>query len=633
MNDSVKDQGTTGFDPSINLTQTLRKLSVPKTPVDNACCGTNARLLLLSTDKDVRKWGVRWLSREGLQVELPEQPAAGLQIAREMQPNVIVVDATLRDVSGAPLYKMLSEAADLTAAVFVLCPNERDVVALLDSDIHDIVRKPYNWQLVGKRAVAACLAVATSARLAQTEESLQKSLQLASAARSMLRNRELFEPVTGLPNKTKFLDLLRRGMAASDRDGNELAVFVIGFTRFRLVIEAMGQEQADKALTQFGRNLADCLHQCGRVKRGGKGLRTSAAATLDQFRFALMMTCPDGQSELREFKDILLDELSRPVEIDGQTVYLSACVGIATYPQDADNVDELLQRADNAMRDAQSRGGGFRYFCAETDAAAARKLSIEHRLHEALDQGDLTVAYQPITDTARSSVSAAEALLRWPQSDGGFIPPDEFIPVAEESGLILRAGEFVLNEACRQLREWQDNGLRLPRICVNVARTQLNSFGFAPFVAGTLAKYEIEPERLELEISERGVLAGNAHVLQQLQELKKIGVRLSIDDFGTGDTALGHLKNLPIDALKIDRSYIAGMGQDNKDAAIATAMATLGHQLELDVIAEGVETQEQLTSIAGMGCTEYQGFLVSRPVPAADFAALFGRLRRPAKPI
>jgi diguanylate cyclase (GGDEF)-like protein len=473
--------------------------------------------------------------------------------------------------------------------------------------------------------VAACNAAATSARLVKTGESLRRSLQLAEAARGMLRKQQSFEPVTGLPNKTKFMDLLRRGMAASERDGNELAVFVIGFTRFRLVIEAMGQEHADAALTQFGRNLADCLHRAGRAQRVGGGLRTSAAATLDQFRFALMMTCPGGQEELHEFQEVILDELSRPIEIDGQTVYLSACVGIALYPQDAATVDQLLQRADNAMRDAQGRGGGFRYFCAETDAAAARKLAIEHKLHEALDQGDLTVAYQPITDTASGLVSAAEALLRWPQPDGGFIGPDEFIPVAEESGLILRAGELVLDEACRQLREWDDKGLRLPRICVNVARVQLNSVGFAPFVAGVLAKYELDPARVELEISERGVLSGNADVLRQLQELKKIGVRLSIDDFGTGDSALGYLKDLPIDALKIDRSYIAGMELDTRDAAIATAMATLGQKLDLAVIAEGVETQEQLASIAGIGCTEYQGFLVSRPVPAADFAALFGK--------
>jgi predicted signal transduction protein with EAL and GGDEF domain len=421
------------------------------------------------------------------------------------------------------------------------------------------------------------------------------------------------------------MDLLRRGMAAVDRDGSALAVFVVGFTRFRLVIEAMGQEQADKALSRFGRNLAYCLQKSGGSQSIGSGLRTSAAATLDQFRFALMMTWPGGLEELNDLQELLLDELSHPVEIDGQTVYLSACVGISIYPQDADNVDQLLQRADNAMRDAQSRGGGFRYYCAETDAAAARKLGIEHKLHEALDQGLLTVAYQPISDTATGCISAAEALVRWPQPDGSFIPPDEFIPVAEESGLILRAGEFVLDEACRQLYLWQDRGLRLPRMCVNVAKTQLNSVGFAPFVAATLAKYKLEPARLELEISERGVLSGNTDARQQLHKLKKIGVRLSIDDFGTGDSALGYLKNLPIDALKIDRSYVAGMGLDLTDAAIATAMATLGRQLRLDVIAEGVETQEQLASIAGIGCSAYQGYLVSEPVFAADFAALFGK--------
>ncbi len=623
MKDRRRTRGAPAAADRIDFTQTLRRLSGPIESSNRERPAPRTQVLLLSRDRDAEKWGKRWLTSEGLRVEIPEQPATGLDIARSLRPDVIVVDATLRDATGMPLYAVLAEAADVTAPIIVLCPGERDVAALLDADFYDIVRKPYNWRLVGKRAANACQAADVRSRLAHTEESLGKSLQLAEAARSLLRSHQSIEPVTGLPNKTKFMDLLKRGMAAADRDGNDLAVFVIGFTRFRLVIEAMGQEQADLALTQFGRNLAECLSEAGRSQRQGTGLRTAAAATLDQFRFALMMTCPGGQGELQEFQEKLLDELSRPIQIEGQTVYLSACVGIAVYPQDAANVDQLLQRADNAMRDAQGRGGGFRYFCAETDAAAARKLAIEHRLHEALDQGTLTLAYQPISDTLSGEVKAAEALLRWQLADGSFIPPDEFIPVAEESGLILRAGEFALDEACRQLREWHDGGLRLPRMCVNIARAQLNSVGFAPYVADVVRKHRLHPAQLELEISERGVLSGNADALRQLHALKELGVRLSIDDFGTGDAALGYLKNLPIDALKIDRSYVAGMAEDKQDEAIATAMATLGRQLHLDVIAEGVETREQLARIAGIGCTEYQGFLVSEAVSSTDFAAFF----------
>ena len=630
MTKSIFDKGAAAAGEQIDLTQTIRRLSVPVEPTDEALSCRNSSVLLLSRDRDAQKWGQRWLAQEGLRVEVPPHPANGLEIARELNPGVIVVDAGVRDVSGVLLHKVLVEAADVIAPIIVLCPGERDVAALLDADYHDIVRKPYNWRLVGKRAANACISAVARSHLSETQESLRKALELADAARKLLRSHQSFEPVTGLPNKSKFMDLLKRGMAAADRDSTELAVFVIGFTRFRLVIEAMGQKQADMALTQFGSNLANCLNQANSVVPGKQsGLRTAAAATLDQFRFALMMTCPGGQDELHQFQEKLLDELSRPIQIDGQTVYLAACVGIAIYPQDAETSDQLLQRADNAMRDAQGRGGGFRFFCAETDAAAARKLAIEHKLHEALDQDELTLAYQPISDTESGLVKGAEALLRWPQPDGSFIPPDEFIPVAEESGLILRAGEFVLDEACRQLREWHDSGLYLPRICVNVARAQLNNIGFAPFVASVISKRGLKPSQLELEISERGVLSGNADVLRQLHELKDLGVRLSIDDFGTGDSALGYLKDLPIDALKIDRSYVSGMDRDKTDEAIATAMATLGQQLDLDVIAEGVETQEQLATVAGMGCTEYQGFLVSHAVPAADFAAMFNKPQVP----
>ena len=296
MNDTVKNRDTSAFDPNIDLTQTLRRLSVPTDPGDAECCGSDSSVLLLSKDNDARKWGKRWIGGEGLQVIIPEQPAAGLQFARDTQASVIVVDAALRDMTGLPLYSVLADAADVLAPIIVLCQGERDVAALLDAGSYEIVRRPYNWRLIGKRVVTACRAAETRARLARVEESLGKSLRLANAARGMLRERQSFEPVTGLPNKTKFMDLLKRGMGAADRDGSELAVFVVGFTRFRLVIEAMGQEHADAALKQFGRNLSDCLHRAGRSQRVGKGLRTSAAATLDQFRFALMTTCPGAVS-------------------------------------------------------------------------------------------------------------------------------------------------------------------------------------------------------------------------------------------------------------------------------------------------------------------------------------------------
>ena len=389
----------------------------------------------------------------------------------------------------------------------------------------------------------------------------------------------------------------------------------------------MGQEQADRVLTQIGRNLNECLGQAAHdFELTNSGLRTAAIASLDQFRFGLMMTISSNDDVLATFQQQLFDTLSRPIQIEGQVVHLSVCLGVALYPQDADDVDSLLQRADNAMRDAQSRGGGFKFYCSETDAAAARKLKLEHMLHEALDRNELSLAYQPIVDVSTGEICAAEALLRWRQPDGSYVPPEEFVAVAEESGLMIRTGEYALDTACKQLAEWRQSGMPLPRICVNVAKVQLMSSGFTQSVRRILDKHALQPGDLELEISERGVLSGDYDVITQLHELKSLGVKLSIDDFGTGDSAIAYLKELPVDVLKIDRSYIAGLADDGKEAAIASAMVALGQRLNLAVVAEGVETEAQLAVLNELGCDYFQGFLTTKPLPPDSFSAYLQKL-------
>jgi EAL domain-containing protein (putative c-di-GMP-specific phosphodiesterase class I) len=357
------------------------------------------------------------------------------------------------------------------------------------------------------------------------------------------------------------------------------------------------------------------------INSDAAGLRTGAVASLDQFRFGLMLTCSGDDNEHIVFQQKLSEALLRPVNVAGQIVHLPACIGVSLYPQDADDVDSLLQRADNAMHDAQGSGGGYKFYCAETDALAARKLKIEHMLHQALELGELTLAYQPISNVASGAVVSAEALLRWRQPDGSYISPEEFVPIAEECGLMIRTGEFVLDEACRQFSAWRESALQLSRMCVNVSKAQLLSTTLARTIERILNKHGMQPHELELEISERGILSGDTSVINQLHELKAVGVSLSIDDFGTGDSAIGYLKDMPVDTLKIDRSYTANLTHDTKDAALASAMVALGQRLDLTIIAEGVETEGQLRILRDLGCDAYQGFLCSEPVSAETFAA------------
>ena len=597
-----------------DLTMAIKRLSQPVDTLGDVFEEPGGTALLLCRDSDSRKWGPRWLGQSDLQVTVASDPANALEVARATQPDVIIVEAALTDGRSQRIFDVLQEAADVRSKVIVLCASNNEIKAALEAEVFDIARKPYNWQSVATRARHALQIKNRTLGLDEANVALQDALELANIARQRLRSQEQFEPVTGLPNKLKFVNLLRRAMRASERGGNSLAVFVIGFSRFRLVIEAMGQEQADRVLTEIGHKLGACLSESSASFGSAEGgLRTAAIGSLDSFRFGLMITVNDRDS-LPLFQQQLLDALLRPVQIMGQVVHLSASLGIAVYPQDAIDVDQLLQRADNAMRDAQSRGGGFKYYCSETDRAAARKLKIEGMLHQALDREELSLVYQPIVDVVSGATNSVEALLRWKQSDGSYISPEEFISVAEESGLMLRTGEYALDHACRQFALWRKSGSKLSHICVNVAKIQLMSPNFIATVKRILKSTELKPSELELEISERGVLSGDYDVVAQLRELKELGVKLSIDDFGTGDSAIAYLKELPVDTLKIDRSYIAGFAENGKDVAIASAMVALGQRLDLTVIAEGVETSEQLEVLREFGCDRYQGFLAAKPL-------------------
>lgn len=615
---SLKDNGR------LDLTQTIRRLTLPDATLTNIDEHLEERhaALLFCRDNDVRKWARRWLEREGCDVTIADDPAQYVTVARTLDPDVILVEGGLCEPGGEALVRVFSEAEDIDAPLVVLSSSSKDLALALDHRVFDVVRKPYEWQLVGRRAKTAARHGRLEDELATARMNHAEALDLAESARQSLRSQESFEPLTGLPNKKKFVDLLKRGMRAVDRDENVMAVFVVGFNRFRLVIEAMGQDSADMVLTEIGKKLGACIKDIGSLQVKTGGLRTSAAANIDQARFALMLTCSGDQDELAELQQRLVDQLSRPVHVSGQTVYLSACVGVALYPQDAGDVDSLLQRADNAMRDAQSRGGGFKFYCAETDAVAARKLKLEHMLHEALNESELSLSYQPIVDAATGHLTGAEALLRWEQADGTFISPAEFVPIAEESGLMERVGEFALDQACAQLRAWSDEGIDLHHICVNVSKVQLMRGGFAQKVRRILDAHRVDPARLELELSERGVLSGDYDVISQLHEIKDLGVRLSIDDFGTGDSAISYLRELPVDVLKIDRSYINGLTENRKDAAIISAMIALGHSLDLKIVAEGVQTRDQQDILRKLGCDELQGFYLSQPVDERVFAGL-----------
>ncbi|MDH3533226.1 MAG: EAL domain-containing protein [Gammaproteobacteria bacterium] len=580
------------------------------------------RALLVCRDKSSQKWGPRWLRQSGIQCSIVTEPDKALQAARSMVPDVIIVEASLTDRDGDALYQVFADAADLSMPVCVLCSSTRDVTAALDADAFDVVRKPFDWQLLSRRARTAIVKNRHEQELAELRDSMSEALLLANQARKQLRESESFEPLTGLPKRSKFVQLLEQATRAADRDETRIAVITIGFGRFRLIVEAMGSQFADRTVSEVAERLSNCLYDAGDLQHPTGGLRTAALGNTGAEQFALMFTCSRSGDEIDALQRRISDELAKPVFFDGQSVHLTAHLGIACYPEDACSAESLLVRSETAMSKARARGSEVSFYSAAADAQAVRRLQLEHMLLEALDRGELRLAYQPLNDMASNRIVAVEALLRWPQADGSFIGPDEFVPVAEDAGLMKRIGTLVVDAACRQLRAWRGQGIEALRMCVNVSKCQLMDREFPDKVRHCLEEHGVPPASLDLELSERGVLSDNDDLLDILLQLKRIGVTLSLDDFGTGDAAIAYLKELPVDTLKIDRSYIGGLANDGKDKAITAAIIAMGQKLGMSVVAEGVETSQQLDILATLGCDQYQGFYCSPAVAPETIVAM-----------
>jgi predicted signal transduction protein with EAL and GGDEF domain len=324
----------------------------------------------------------------------------------------------------------------------------------------------------------------------------------------------------------------------------------------------------------------------------------------------------------------VLDELAKPIPAGGYELFTTASIGIAVYPQDGDDLETLLRNADTAMYQAKSNhGNNFQFYTEAMNATAARKLHLASRLRHALAHGELEMHYQPIRDAHTAQVCAAEALVRWNEPEAGAVKPEEFIPIAEDTGLILSIGEWVLRTACAQLARWRDDGYEPIRIAVNVSTHQLRQPSWSQVVARILAETGVSAGQLELELTESAILAHEETTIRALSELHALGVGLVLDDFGTGYSSLSSLRRFPIERVKIDRSFVGDITADPGDAALTTAILSMAQSLELRVVAEGVETREQADFLRERGCHELQGFLFSAPVPAAEFVRFLRRAK------
>ena len=414
------------------------------------------------------------------------------------------------------------------------------------------------------------------------------------------------DSLTGLPNRNLLHDRLAH-IIARRREGMA-AVLFLDLDRFKLINDSYGHKVGDELLKEVARRLAACLRNEDTVSRLGGD------------EFVVLLEELPGVDAAATIAGKIADHLAEPLTIDGHELPVAASIGIALYPRDGRDPQDLLKNADTAMYRAKEAGrGGFCFFSSEMNAHALQRLTLENELRRALEQGELEVFYQPQVDIDSGRLLGAEALVRWRHPVKGLVPPDRFIPVAEDSGLIVPLGEQVLRAVCRQIAAWRQCGFEPPRVAVNLSARQFRQANLVEQVARILDETGVDAACLELEITESVAMQNADSAIEALQRLRAMGIALAIDDLGTGYSSLSYLKRFPIDTLKIDRSFILGVPDDGDDTAIVQAISAMAGSLHLSLLAEGVETEVQRAFLASLGCQAAQGYLFGKPLPAAQF--------------
>jgi len=435
-----------------------------------------------------------------------------------------------------------------------------------------------------------------------------------SAARAMsqqMTHSAQHDVVTNLPNRMLLHDRISQSISLARRQHRPLAVLFLDLDRFKYINDSLGHAVGDQLLQSVAKRLLAGVRNSDTVSRQGG----------DEF-VILLSEISHPEDAATSARKILLS-LNAPHSIEGHDLDIAGSIGISIYPGDGEDAETLIKNADTAMYHAKESGrNNFQFFKPEMNLQAVERQSLEGCLRHAVERGEFLLHYQPKINLFTGQITGAEALIRWQHPDRGLISPAQFVPIAEDCGLILPIGRWVLREACKQAREWEDAGLPFKRVSVNVSATEFRAKTFLEGVSTTLRETTLQARHLDLELTE-GVLMQNAKsTASVLQELKRMGVHLAVDDFGTGYSSLSYLRQFPIDVLKIDQSFVRQISDDPNDSAIVRAIIDMGKNLKQRVIAEGIETQAQLALLQSWHCAEGQGYLFSHPVPAAQFARL-----------
>jgi len=493
------------------------------------------------------------------------------------------------------------------------------------SDKLIVVKKPFEPIEILQCASALSRKWANARALKQHVESLERVVtdrtRGLEAANRKLRHLASHDSLTGLPNRLLLDDRISQTIAQADRQSHEFAVLVIDLDRFKVVNDSLGHRAGDELLREVAQ----------RLKSAVRTVDTTARLGGDEF--VILLGPPITESEAYAVAHRVIELMEPSMRLLGLDVHTSPSIGMAFYPHDGRTADTLLARADAAMYTAKERGrNNVQRYAAGMSAGTQDRVRLESELHAALHGGQFELLYQPKVDTATGRINSAEALIRWRHPERGLLLPADFIGIADDCGLLDDIGEWVLHEACRQAKAWQDEGLPRLRVAVNLAPSQFRLTNLVDQIRRALDAVQLDPQLLEVELTESAVMSDAEESILILEAISSMGVLVSVDDFGTGYSSMSYLRRFPIDKLKIDRCFVEEMTRRSEDASIVRAIISLAHSLRLKVIAEGVETPEQLALLADLGCDQYQGFFFSPAIAADQFTALVrqSQANRPA---
>ena len=548
-----------------------------------------AQVLVVDDDRSTRNALRHTLQRDGFHVEEAGDGAQALQMLKRIKPDVILMDAVMPVMDGftaCARVQALPDSRSIPVLMITALEDNTSVERAFAAGASDYIPKPIHFAVLSQRV---------------------RRIIEANQAEKRIRHLAYNDLLTGLPNRALFMDQLGRRIEQARVAGDGVAVLFLDLDRFKNVNDTLGHDVGDRLLIAVAQRIRRSVRDADCVARLGG----------DEFTVVLAEVV--GPNAAVTAAQNICRALSTPFQIDGHDIFVSTSVGISMYPHDATDVGTLLKHADTAMYRAKKTNSGFQFFEASMEHSISEHVRMENDLRRAIERNELEVFYQPQARLDTGEVVGAEALVRWRHPTRGMVSPAEFIPLAEETGLINPVGEWVLRTACAQAQRWYQSGLPPVRIAVNLSVKQLLRKNFTATVEEALTDTGLPPRLLELEITESTLMENAQDTLEVLHRLRGLGVRLSIDDFGTGYSSLSYLKRFPVDIIKIDRSFVHDVPHDADDAAIVTGIIALAHSLRLDVVAEGVENESQLRFLREQSCDLLQGYYLSQPVPAEQF--------------